>query len=249
MMNRRRTPSLMILSILLACSLAATASDITRLEQALASPDRMAGDAEQDAGRKPAAVLDFLGVETGMTVLDVMAAGGWYTEALSLAVGPTGKVYAQNPPMMLKFRDGANDKAITSRLKDDRLKNVVRLDKDSNEMGLVGEVDVAITNLNLHDVYNRSPEAAIALLKDVRAALKPGGVLGVIDHNGKDGASNAQLHRMQVQQAIDAAKAAGFEVETSDLLRNADDDLSQMVFSPGLRGNTDRFLLKLTNPG
>ena len=248
-MNRRRTSLAIILSVLLAATLSACASNITRLEQALASPERMAGDAEQDAGRKPAAVLDFLGVEPGMTVLDVMAAGGWYTEALSLAVGPTGKVYAQNPPFMLQFRDGANDKAITSRLKDDRLKNVVRLDKDSNAMGLSGEVDVAITNLNFHDVYNRSPDAAIALLTDIRAALKPGGVLGVIDHNGKEGADNAQLHRMQVQQAIDAATAAGFEVETSDLLGNPDDDLSQMVFSPGLRGNTDRFLLKLTNPG
>jgi predicted methyltransferase len=46
----------------------------------------------------------------------------------------------------------------------------------------------------------------------------------------------------------DAAVAAGFRVESSDLLRNPADDLSRGVFVPEIRGKTDRFLLKLTKP-
>jgi len=62
------------------------------------------------------------------------------------------------------------------------------------------------------------------------------------------GADNEELHRIELQLALDAAKAAGFEVETSDLLRNETDDHTKNVFAPGLRGQTDRFLLKLRKP-
>jgi len=68
-----------------------------------------------------------------MTVMDLLASGGWYTEVLSVAVGPEGTVYAQNPPMLLGFNDNAYDKAITARLADNRLPNVIRLDRDETE--------------------------------------------------------------------------------------------------------------------
>lgn len=222
---------------------AGSASDI---QAAINSDKRTAGDSDRDAGRKPAEVLAFLGVKPGMTVLDVAASGGWYTEVLSFAVGNEGKVYAQNPAAFLEYRDGANEKAISARLADARLANVERINSDFNGMNIDNSVDVAITALNFHDIYNRSPEAGIAMLKDIKAALKPGGVFGLIDHNGKEGEDNSALHRMPVQQAIDAAEAAGFEVEVSTVLANSDDDGSALVFAPGVRGKTDRFLLKLT---
>ena len=206
-------------------------------------------DIARDAGRKPNEVLAFLGVQPGMTALDVIAAGGYYTEVLAHAVGLEGRVYAQNPAVVLRMRNGANDQQLNRRLLGNRLPNVRRLDRELSDLGLVADsVDVAVTALNFHDVYNRDPKQAAAMLAIIKGLLKPGGVLGIIDHNGNAGADNAALHRMHVQDAITLAETAGFTVENSDILANPDDDRSQGPFTPGLRGFTDRFLLKLTKP-
>jgi predicted methyltransferase len=212
---------------------------------------RTAEDRARDAGRRPAEVVAFLGIEPGMTVVDLIAAGGYYTEVLSVAVGPTGKVHAQNTAYVLEIRDGANDKALTARLAGGRLPNVERLDREVAALGLApGSVDAAVTALNFHDIYNGSGrEAADRFLAAVHRFLVPGGVLGLIDHSGNPGADNAKLHRIEESLVVASAKAAGFEVEErSDLLRNADDDRSLNVFDPAIRGRTDRFVLRLRKP-
>ena len=222
------------------------------LRSLLASDSRSAEDQARDAGRKPADVVEFLGIESGMRVIDVIAAGGYYTEVLSLAVGSDGHVVAQNPPVILEMREGANEKAISARLADNRLPNVSRMNTGLEDIASqVGTYDAALTALNFHDIYNgRSPEAAVATLTAINALLKPGGVFGVIDHAGAADADNAALHRIEKSIAVETAEAAGFIVEgDSDLLANADDDGTQMVFAEGLRGNTDRFVLKLRKPG
>lgn len=221
------------------------------LAMKLASEDRPAADRARDDGRKPADVIAFLGIEPGMTVVDLIAAGGYYTEVLSHAVGPEGKVYAQNNAYVLQMRDGANDKAMTARLAGGRLGNVERLDREMADLGLEpGSIDAAVTALNFHDVYNgRGAEAATGFLKTVHALLKPGGVLGLVDHAGAAGNDNEKLHRIEESLAVETAKAAGFEVEaTSDALRNPDDDGSRNVFDPEIRGRTDRFVLRLRKP-
>ena len=208
---------------------------------------RPAADVERDAGRKPDAVLDFLGVEAGMTVMDVMAASGYYTEVLANRVGMTGTVFAQNPAIMLRFGKGRNDRALTDRLAGNRLPNVRRLDREYADLGLVaGSVDVVITALNFHDIYNNSPEAAEGVLMALSGVLKSGGVLGIIDHVGNAGADNKALHRIDPALVVAAAEAAGFNVAMSDVLANSADDHSQSPFAEGLRGNTDRFVFKLT---
>ena len=231
---------------------AAAASTAASLEERLAAGDRAEADKQRDAGRKPAGVIAFLGVEPGMTVLDLIAAGGYYTEVLSLAVGPSGKVYAQNPPFVLQLREGANEKALTERLAGGRLVNVQRLDQDLADVDLApGSIDVAITALNFHDIYHAEggEEAARGFLARVLELLEPGGVLGLIDHSGAAGNDNAALHRIEEAQVAAAVKQAGFEVVgTSDLLRNPADDRSAQVFDPAIRGQTDRFLLKLRKP-
>ena len=92
----------------------------------------------------------------------------------------------------------------------------------------------------------RSMYLAELALDLARQVLKPGGVLGIIDHDSNPGADHAALHRMPVADAIAAAEAAGFSVDSSDLLRNPNDDRTQGPFAEGLRGKTDRFVLKLT---
>lgn len=214
----------------------------------LESGNRSEADKARDAGRQPAAVVTFLGIERGMTVVDLLAAGGYYTEVLSEAVGPDGRVYAHNTEFLLKMRDGANEKAMTTRLAGDRLPNVERLDREISDLGLAEEsVDAVLTALNFHDIYNgRGPEAAQNVLRAVHAVLTPHGVLGIVDHAGKPGGDNEKLHRIDEAKVIEAVQQAGFIVEaTSDVLRHPEDDRTRSVFAKGLRGATDRFVLKL----
>lgn len=202
------------------------------LEAMLTSASRPDADKARDAGRKPAQVLDFLGVTSGQTVIDLMASAGYYTEVLSVAVGARGTVYAQNPPSFLEWNDGLYDKALTERLAGNRLPNVKRLDQNVGDAGL-GEntIDVAITALNFHDLYNDSAEVGTQALKEILPFLKPGGVLGLIDHHGDAGADNAKLHRINIDLVIAAAKAAGFAVEGhSDILVTGQDDHTKVVF-------------------
>jgi predicted methyltransferase len=240
--------------LLLATPLLADSADLaSRLE----SGSRSAADKARDAGRKPAAVVKFLEINPGMTVIDLLAAGGYYTDVLAEAVGPSGKVYAQNTDFLLKMRDGVNEKSMAARLADDRLPNVDRLDREIDALGLkAGTIDAVVTALNFHDIYNgRGPEAAANVLKIVRDLLRPGGILGIIDHagnpnaDGADNADNEKLHRIDEAKVVAAVKAAGFEVEaTSDVLRNSNDDRTQSVFAEGMRGATDRFVLRLRKP-
>lgn len=217
----------------------------------LSGTSRPEADRARDAGRKPAEVIELLGIEPGMAVIDIIAASGWYTEVLSLAVGPEGRVVSQNPPGVLAMRDGANEKALSERLANGRLPNVTRLDKDIAELTPDdGLFDVAVTALNLHDIYNRNgTEAAVGAMRVVYSILKPGGVFGVIDHAGNEDQDNTALHRMLKADAVRFAEAAGFVVETdSSILHMASDDRTRPVFDEAVRGKTDRFVLKLRKP-
>ena len=224
----------------------AMAPDLATL---LADESRPEADRARDAGRKPAEVLTLMGVEPGMDVLDLIAAGGWYSEVLSLAVGDEGSVTSQNPGWMRGFRDGAIVAGLDDRMA--RRSNISKLDNEWSELATMGEqYDVAFSALNIHDVYYlESPEATAEFASAVYAVLKPGGVFGVIEHVGNPGATTDELHRLDPAIAIEIVTAAGFELEeNSDLLANPDDDHTQSVFAEGLRGNTDRFVLKFRKP-
>ena len=230
----------------LATVLYAQTTQMARLHSALMSPERPATDKERDAARKPAEVVELLGVKDGMTALDIFAFGGYYTRVLSAAVGPTGKVYSQNPPFLVN-REGfmeAEDALVED------LGNVEPLHGDIT--GIDGRIDVALTNQNLHDVYNNGGEAgALALLESVYAALKPGGVFGVIDHQGMPNNAdlNKQNHRMDGAVAKDLLIKAGFTIEAEpSVLRNPADDHMHRTMDESLHGNSDRFFIKARKP-
>jgi predicted methyltransferase len=217
----------------------------------LSASSRSDADKDRDAGRRPAQVVAFLGIGPGMQVMDLIAAGGYYTEVLSLAVGPEGRVYAQNSAFSLRIRDGVNDKTLSARLAGGRLPNVERVDAEIDALPVPdGSLDAAITALNFHDIYNgRGEEAAAAFLAAVYRKLAPGGVLGIVDHVGVAGRNNAKLHRIERRKVLEVVEASGFVLDgESDLLASSADDHSQNVFTPGLRGHTDRFLLRLRKP-
>lgn len=229
-----------------------TAIDVAITKAALtAAAGRSDEDKTRDASRKPAEVLSFLGLETGDVVLDLIASGGWYSVAAAIATGPEGKVYAQNPAAALQLRDGAYETEITARLAANNLPQIERLNSEIADLGVPdGSIDVAITALNFHDVYNGfGAPTAIGMLLALKAKLKPGGVLGVIDHAGDPDGDNKAHHRIDPALAVAAAEAAGFTVERNDeLLAGTDDDHRKNVFGPATRGKTDRFILKLVKP-
>ncbi|GAB5500491.1 MAG: class I SAM-dependent methyltransferase [Pseudohongiellaceae bacterium] len=218
------------------------------LEEAAGRP---AADKELDANRKPAEVLEFLGIERGMQVVDLIAAAGYYTEVLSHAVGPGGKVYMQNSQAALSGERGARTSvAIEQRLASNRLGNVEIIMATPDALPLAdNSLDAAIIALEFHEFYlSDNPNAAQDFLQEMRRVLKPEGVLGIIDHAGHPVYAPGPLHRVEEKQVVADAQAAGFLVEASGkMLRNIDDDRSQIVFAEGLRRNTDRFVLRVIN--
>jgi predicted methyltransferase len=219
---------------------------VTRMRAALAAPERSADNKARDAARKPIETVQFFGIKTGDTVVDLIAVGGWFTEVLSAAVGPRGKVYMQNLPQLVQPTEAALVQ---------RLGNVQAVHTTLAEAGVVGSADAVVTAMNLHDVYNGfggqpgGEAPAVAFLQAVYAAMKPGGVLAVIDHVGVAGQNNTQLHRMLPQQARDVITKAGFTIEAeSTLLANPADDHTKGVFDPSLGRATDQFMFRARKP-
>ena len=70
-----------------------------RIAEIIASPDRRPADRSTDVRRKPAEILAFIGIRQGWTALDLSAGGGYTTELIARAVGPTGRVYGQSRPL------------------------------------------------------------------------------------------------------------------------------------------------------
>lgn len=214
----------------------ASALDKTALVRAMANPDRPAEDKARDASRNAPDVLDFLGLEAGMTVLDINASAGWYTEVLSYAVGSNGTVLMQNRP------GGRNAEAANARSA--RLANIEQVGDISGIPA--NSLDFAISGLNFHDFHNRDPQVAQGILDQTLAALKPGGILGIIDHEGESGADNQTLHRIAFEELVTALTRGGFAlVAVSNVLDNPADDHSLAPTDPSLGRNSDRIVLKL----
>jgi len=241
--------------IIVLSGITAHAFDPATLTLSLQSPDRDISDRMRDAARKPVEVLQFLGLQSGMTALDVYAAGGYYTFVLSRAVGDEGRVYAQNSPAASRYDEDRTDmtqgEALDIKIARGNLHNVVRIDRAIRDNGLPDEsVDFILVSQILHDYYNRSPASAHSLLTELHRLLKPGGVLGIIDHTGAEGNDNNRLHRMLKSDAITALTRAGFELDAeSDLLFNAADNPRRSIFDPLLNRGTDQFLLRMRKPG
>jgi predicted methyltransferase len=238
----------LVVLVLLALTQIAHAQDeqVARMRVALAAPERSQENKARDAARKPIETVQFLGIKTGDTVVDMIAESGWFSEVLSAAVGPKGHVYMQNPPFLAE-REPKDMIA--------RLGNIEPLHVQLAEAGIANKADAIVTAMNLHDIYNgfgNQPAGegpAVAFVKTLYAALKPGGVLGVIDHVGIAGQDNAMLHRMLPQQARDVLTKAGFKIEAeSTLLANPADDHTKVVFDPAIRGHTDQFMFRARKP-
>jgi predicted methyltransferase len=222
---------------------------------ALANDARPAADVARDASRKPAEVLAFLGIEPGMSVLDMFSGGGYYSELLAYVVGEDGHVVAHSNKAYLQFVG----EEFVARYAGGRLPNVDILMAENNKLKLdAKQFDAIFMGLSFHDTYWINPDMGWQafdrgqLFATLFTALKPGGILGVTDHfaaKGSGATAVPELHRIEKSIVVADLEAAGFELEAeSDVLRNPDDDHSKSVFAPEIRGQSDRFVLKFRKP-
>ncbi len=206
----------------------------------LTDESRPLEDRMRDGARRPWQVMQLLGVEEGMTVVDIGAGGGWYTRVLSAAVGPSGRVIADFGPRALQREDGRAPRELAASLGN------VRASFDDLEDLEPNIADVAVTALNMH---HGNAERLVPYLRAVGDVLKPGGVAAIIDHIGLPEIDNSRLHRMLVSDAREWIEAAGLQiVEESDILRTAADDHTLSTTDARLGRNSDRFLFIVRKP-
>jgi predicted methyltransferase len=216
---------------------------------------RTPANVERDAGRKPAEVLAFLGLQKGMKVLDPFGGNLYWAEIVAPAVGPKGSVTIWQPAQFNSDKSRAAFAAF-----DAAHPNVSLISSPFEAPNFARNAyDFALINLDYHDVYWTSAEYKIvrmepqAWLKRLHAAMKPGAVVGIIDHVANAGSdprvSVEAMHRIDPAVVRADFKRAGFVlIEQSQLLRNHADDHSIGVFDPKIRGKTDRFLFKFKKP-
>ena len=153
---------------------------------------------DRDAWQKPEQVMDVLGIGEGSVVADVGAGGGWFTVRLARRVGPNGRVYAQDvQPQMLE--------SISRRIVREGLSNVTYVRGDRNDPKLrPGSFDAVLMVDTYHEFEN-----PVALLRGVRAALKPGGRVGIVDFKTDGGGPGPDFsERVRAERVIEEAARA-----------------------------------------
>lgn len=215
----------------------------------MAAPPRSAADLERDARDHPRDVLAFAGIQPGQKVADVFGGAGYYSELLLEAVGDSGHVLLLNNDGYQAYSAAAQ----AERFAGDRLAQVERRVAEASAMGLGESVlDAVVMVMAFHDVYwvdEKEGWPAIdrqAFIAQLARALKPGGVLLIVDHAAKPGTGmdpvNA-LHRIDeafVRREIESS-GLHFDGELS-VLRNPADDRVVHVMDAAIRGKTDRFV-------
>lgn len=224
------------------------------LQTILASQHRTPGNADRDAHRHPVETLTFFGLEPGMTVIEVGAGGGWYTEILAPLLAKKGKLIVGGADP-----NGPADQMSTvygKRLqwfleKSPELFGNVTVSHvsapDKLELAPAGTADLAIAIREAHGWYRR--DVVDAYTSAIHKALKPGGVLGVVAHRAKPGADpkqSAEKGYLPEAAVIEAIEKAGFKLaEKSEINANpkdtADYEGGVWTLPPSLRlGDVDR---------
>ena len=232
----------------------AAAADV--YDAAVAHPGRSAADLKRDSLDHPADILRIAGIKPGMRVADVLAGDGYYSELASYVVGAQGKVYMINNAAFDHWSEGP----LQARLQPGRLGNVAHETLDLNHMNLApASVDAVFLIKVYHDLYwvdsgNDWPKIDTgSVLDQLVSALKPGGILLLVDHSAKAGSgatAASGLHRIEESYAIKDFESRGLKViAKSDVLRRPDDARDQVSYKGPALGKTDRFVLVFRKAG
>jgi len=212
-------------------------------KRAIASPIRSDADRVADATRKPLELLEFARLRQGQQVLDIASGGGFSAQLLALAVGNSGKAWAQvtqlRPPLEKRLAEHP----------DSNITLLVRPFDDPFPTD-APRLDLVTLILSYHDIANTSIDR-VKMNRGIFNALKSGGRLVLIDHSTKPGTGLGQtktLHRIDEATVIEEFRQAGFVVEASaDFLRNPADPREQAYFD--MKGTpSDKFALRFVKP-
>ena len=185
----------------------------------LANPVRTERDRGMDERRHPVELLQFAQLRPGMQVLDVATGAGYTSQLLALAVGPSGKLWAQTP------KPGP---ALTERLAAHPQANFIVVTRpfDDPVPPEAAPLDLVTLVLNYHDI-SYLPVDRDAMNRKIFAALKPGGHYVIVDHSALPGTgitAGKTLHRIEEATVVEEVKRAGFVPDgEAAFMRNAAD--------------------------
>ena len=264
--------------VLSACSVAGSDSasapvvNNDKLSAALAGEQRSDANKARDSWRHPAEVLEFFGVSDDKVVMEIWPGGGWYTEVLAPYLRDSGTYIAAgwDPDSKIPFIKKAVEayKAKLAEYPDaySQIQHGVLMPPTLLQPAAPDSVDVVLTFRNIHNWLPRDSQKM--MLQTMYDALKPGGVLGVIEHRGVPGVEQdpkAASGYINEDYAIELIESIGFVFDAkSEINANAADtkDHPEGVWTlpPTLRlkdqdkakylaiGESDRFTLRFVKP-
>lgn len=196
----------------------ARAQDRSGLARWLAAPHRSARNVARDGFRHPIEVLTFFGIKDSSTVVEILpGSAGYYMEILAPYLKERGRYIAANRDEAAAPQYLADHQKLLARLKAEPALYekvlVTRFNADRHEIAPPGSADFVLTFRNLHNWVERNE--VDGALRAFHKALKPGGVLGVVDHRGRtDMSQEAQMKTGYVRQdfAIALIEKAGFKL-------------------------------------
>jgi len=213
--------------LLAACASAPVQEDFGKL---LSAPHRRPGNVARDPYRHPAETLAFFGVREGSTVVEILpGSGGYYMEILAPYLAAKGRYVAANRDELAVSPYKEDHQKLLDRLQAEPALYgrvvVTKFNADRHEIAPPGSADFVLTFRNLHNWMERGE--AEGALRAFHKALKPGGVLGVVDHRGRtDQSQEAQMKSGYVREdyAIALIERAGFVLAgRSEVNANAKD--------------------------
>jgi predicted methyltransferase len=230
-LKRNAFARLVILTMMTAYPFAAAlADDQSGLGQLLAAPYRTQANVVRDGHRHPVETLTFFGVKDNSTVVEILPGSrGYYLEILAPYLKARGVYIAANRDENAAPQYLADHQKFLARLKEDEAVfakvQVTKFNADRHDVAPAGSADFVLTFRNLHNWIERNE--IDGALRAFHKALKPGGILGVVDHRGRtDIPQEAQMKFGYVREdvAIKLMEKAGFKVAGTSQVNNNSKD-------------------------
>ena len=224
-----------------------------RLEQASTGDHRSEANVARNVYRHPVETLTFFGLEDGMTVMEIWPGGGWYTEIIAPVMNGHGKYVAVSWDQAVADQPGyryrLHDALLAKFAENGDLYGepgvVGYSPPQSASLGEAGSVDMVLTFRNTHGWVNEG--LAKGIYAEFARVLKPGGVLGVVQHRAADGTDPAETAKsgyVSEEAVIAMAEAAGLVLEArSEVNANPSDskdhEMGVWTLPPSLRACRD----------
>ena len=221
-------------AVMSTATLAADLSVNARVEQAMFGQHRSAANQDRNRYRHPVGTLEFFGLDYDMKVLEIWPGGGWYSEILAPVLRGRGEYvvasWDQTVPDQPGYRYSLHEQMLARFAAEpaiyDQVKVIPWSPPQSASLGEANSYDLVLTFRNTHGWV--SDGIAAAVFVEFARVLKPGGVLGVVQHRaaaGADPASSAETGYVSEDAVIAYATAAGLVLDDrSEVNANAADD-------------------------